>query len=168
MRRKIITIILILSLGLNLGVLATFGRHWLKRREFRKGPEESSWLKRKMRKELNLTDSQVGLMEQNRKNIRQEIKPIKEELKRKRAELFTLLEANPVDSAKVDKLIDAISLLQARIEKTVIKHLVTMKKNLSPAQQQKFKTMMPKGFMGPPPDQAGYGRPERLKKRQLN
>lgn len=168
MKKKITIIVLILSLGLNLGVFATFGRHWLKRREFRKGPEESSWLKRKMRKELNLTNSQVALMEQSRKNIGQEIKPIKEELKRKRVELFTLLEANPVDSAKVDKLIDAISLLQARIEKTVVNHIATMKKNLTPEQQQKFKAMMPKGFMGPPPDQAGFGRTERSKERKLN
>jgi Spy/CpxP family protein refolding chaperone len=168
MKNKILTVILILSLGLNLGVLVTFSRHWLNRREFNKGPGESSWFKRKMQKELKLTDAQVALMEQDRKNVDQEIRSIRGELKRKRAELFTLLEANPVDSAKVDKLIDAISLLQARIEKTVVNHLATMKKNLTPEQQQRFKAMMPKGFMGPPPDQAGYGRQERATERKLN
>lgn len=152
MRRKIITIILILSLGLNLGVLVTFGRHWLFRREFRKGPGESSWLKRKMQKDLKLTDDQVAFMEQDRKNTGQEIKSIKEELKKKRGELFSLLDTDPVDSTKVNKLIDSISVLQAKIEKTVVGHLVTMKKNLTPEQQQKFKAIIPRGFMNPPPD----------------
>lgn len=161
MRKKITIIVLILSLGLNLGILATIGRHWFNKREFRKGPGENSWLKRKMQKELNLTEAQVSIMEQDRKNISQEIKSIKEELKSKRIELFTLLDADPVDSVKVDKLIDTISLLQAKIEKTVVGHLAAMKKNLTPEQRQKFKAMMPKGFMAPTPDLAGYGRHER-------
>lgn len=161
MKKKIMTVVLILSLGLNLGVLITVGRHWLYRREFKKGPGENSWFKKKMQKELNLTEAQVTFMEQDRKNIDQEITSIKEELKKKRAELFTLLDANPVDNAKVDKLIDTISLLQAKIEKTVVNHLAIMKKNLTPEQQQKFKAMMPKGFMGPPPDLTGHDRHER-------
>lgn len=161
MKNKIITIVLILSLGLNLGVVVTFSRHWLNRREFKKGPGENNWLKRKMQKELNLTEAQVTFMEQDRKKIDQEIKPVRAELKIKRAELFALLDADPVDSGKADKLIDAISSLQAKIEKTVVGHLVTMKKNLTPEQQKKFKTIMPRGFIASPPDQPGQGRPER-------
>jgi Spy/CpxP family protein refolding chaperone len=161
MKNKVLTVILILSLGLNLGVVVTFSRHWLSRRDFKKGPGENTWLKRKMQKELNLTEAQVTFMEQHRKNIDQELKPIRQELKRKRAELFALLDADPVDSAKADKLIDSISSLQAKIEKTVVGHLVTMKKNLTSEQQQKFKAIMPRGFMAPPPDQPGMGRQER-------
>jgi len=160
MKNKVLAIILVLSLGLNLGILATFSRHWLSKREFRKGPGENNWLKRKMQKELNLTDAQVAFMEQDRKNIDQEIKSIRKELRKKRVELFTMLDAEPVDRAKVDKLIDTISSLQAKIEKTVVGHLVTMKKNLTPEQQQKFKAIMPKGFMAPPPDQPGPDRRE--------
>ncbi|MDD5492987.1 MAG: periplasmic heavy metal sensor [bacterium] len=161
MKNKILAIILILSLGLNLGVLATFSRHWLNKRDFRKGPGENNWHKRKIQKELNLTAAQVDFMEQDRKNIDQEIKSIRKELRKKRVELFTMLDTDPVDSVKADKLIDAISSLQAKIEKIVVSHLVTMKKNLTPEQQQKFKTIMPKGFMAPPPDQPGPERPER-------
>jgi Spy/CpxP family protein refolding chaperone len=161
MKNKILTIILILSLGLNLGVLATFGRHWINRKEFRKGPGENNWIKKKIKKELNLTDAQVAFMEQDRKNIDQEIKSIRKELRNKRVELFTMLDAEPVDSAKADKLIDTISSLQSKIEKTVVGHLLAMKKNLTPEQQQKFKTIMPKGFMAPPPNQSGPGKDER-------
>ncbi|MDD5258763.1 MAG: Spy/CpxP family protein refolding chaperone [bacterium] len=160
MKNKVLTVILVLSLGLNLGVVATFSRHWLIRRDFKKGPGENNWFKKKIKKELNLTNTQVEFMEQDRKNINQEIKSAREELKRKRAELFALLDTDPVDSVKVDKLIDAISSLQAKIEKTIVGHLVTMKKNLTPEQQRKFKAIMPRGFMTPPPDQPGKERHE--------
>lgn len=160
MKSKVLTIILILSLGLNLGILATFSHHWLNKRDFKKGPGENNRLKRKMQKELNLTDAQVDFMEQDRQNIDQEIKSIRKELRKKRIELFTMLDAEPVDSAKADKLIDTISSLQAKIEKTVVGHLVTMKKNLTPEQQQKFRAIMPKGFMAPPPDMPGKDRHE--------
>ncbi len=161
MKNKALTIILILSLGLNLGVLARFSRHWLNRRDFKRGPREHSWMKKKMQKELNLTESQCALMEQGRNNIDQELKSLREELKRKRIELFTALDTEPVDNVKVGQLIDNISALQAKIEKTVLGHLITMRKGLTPEQQQKFKAMMPRGFMTPPLDQPGQGRQER-------
>ncbi|MDD5131752.1 MAG: Spy/CpxP family protein refolding chaperone [bacterium] len=162
MKNKIITVILVLSLGLNLGVVARISRHWLNKRDFKKGQSENNWLKKKMQKELNLTDAQSAFMEQDRKNIDQEIKSIRAELGKKRAELFTMLDADPVDSAKADKLIDAISSLQAKIEKIVVGHLVTVKKNLTPEQQQRFKTIMPRGFMAPPPVQPDRDSLERL------
>ncbi len=161
MKNKGLTIILILSLGLNIGVLARFSRHWLSRRGYKERPRESNWMRKKMQKELCLSDAQVGFVEQDRKNIDQELKAVREELKRKRIELFTALDSEPVDQVKVDKLIDTVSSLQARIEKTVMAHLIKMKKNLTPEQQQKFKAIMPRGFMPPPPDQPGQGKHER-------
>lgn len=161
MKNKVLAIILILSLGLNIGILARFSYHWLNRKGYRERPRESSWMRKKMQKELCLSEAQVCFMEQNRKNIDQELKSIKQELKRKRVELFTALDTEPVDQAKINKLIDTISVLQAKIEKTVVGHLVTMKKNLTPEQRQKFREIMPKGFVEPMPDQPGMGRPER-------
>jgi Spy/CpxP family protein refolding chaperone len=153
MKRKIIIIVLIVSLALNIGVILSFGRHWMLKREFRKGPEgENSWIKNRIKKELNLTDEQVKVMEQDRLELRQLTAPIKDDLRKKRAQLFTLLNDDKVDNAKVDKLIDEISLLQAKVEKTVINHLSSMRKNLTPEQRSRFRSFMQKGLPGMPPE----------------
>lgn len=139
--------ILILSLGLNIGIIVTFGHHWFMEREFRKGPGESRWLKDKMKKELNLTDEQVKFMEQDRAALRQEIKVIREELQKKRSELFTQVNAEKVDNQKIDQLINDITQLQVKVEKGIIGHLLNMKTHLTPEQQKKLTAAMQKGPM---------------------
>lgn len=147
MKKKLVAAIMVLSLGLNLGIIVTFGHHWLMEREFRKGPGESRWLKNKMKKELKLTDEQVKFMAEDQVAIRKEIKPLREELQKKRAELFTLVDAEKVDNQKVDLLINDLAQLQVKIEKTIIGHLLDMRTHLTPEQRQKLKAAMQKGPM---------------------
>jgi Spy/CpxP family protein refolding chaperone len=153
MKRKLMTIVLVLSLGLNLGIIFTFGHHWFMEREFRKGPGESSWFKNKMKKELNLTDEQVNFMEQDRAAIHQEVKALREELQKKRSELFKLVDAEKVDNQKIDHLINDLAQLQVKLEKVIIGHLLTMKSHLTPEQQKKLREAMKKGPMKMPPEQ---------------
>lgn len=157
MKKKLVITVLVLSLGLNLGIIITFGHHWLTKREFRRGPEESSWRKNKMKKELNLTDEQVKFMEQDRQIIDKEVRPIKEELQKKRKELFALLDVDNMDKAKIDQMINDLAQLQIKMEKTVIGHLITMRQHLTPDQQKKLKVIMQRGFMKMPPDMMEKG-----------
>ena len=153
MKRKLMTILLVLSLGLNVGIIVTFGHHWFIEREFKKGPGESNWLKNKMKKELNLTDPQIKFMEADREALHKEIKSIREQLQKKRSELFTLVDAEKVDNKKVDILINDLAQLQVKIEKVIIGHLLNMKTQLTPEQQKKLKEAMQKGPMKVPPEQ---------------
>jgi len=146
MRSKILMILLILSVGFNIGVLATFGHHWLMKKEFDKWPKESSWHMSKFKKMLNLSDEQALSLEKDRKILQDTITPIRVELKNKRTELFNLLDTDNIDNVKLDKLIADISALQMAIEKNVIEHSVNVRKNLTPEQQKKFKAFLKKGF----------------------
>lgn len=146
MKSKLLMVLLILSLGFNIGFMATFGHHWLMKKEFANCPKENSWHKAKVKKMLNLTDEQVQVMEKDRKELQYVINPIREELKNKRTELFNLLDTDNIDKAKLEKLIAEISSLQMAIEKNVIEHSINIRKNLTPEQQKKFKTFLKKGF----------------------
>jgi Spy/CpxP family protein refolding chaperone len=146
MKNKILGFLLIISLGLNIGVLVTFGHHWFFKKGFDKFPKESSWQKARVKKMLDLTDDQAKAMEEKRKQLQDTITPLKEELKNKRTELFTLLDSDNVDSLKADKLVNEISVLQMKIEKAVIEHSINVRKTLNPEQQKKFKAFLRKGF----------------------
>lgn len=146
MNTKLLKILLILSLGFNLGIVITFGHHWLMRKEFKKWPEESSRHKKFMHKTLGLTDEQAKLMDNNRESLEKEIFPLKEELKKKRLELASLLDADTVDNSKIETLTADISLLQMKIEKNVINNSINIRKILTIEQQKKFKAFLKKGF----------------------
>lgn len=153
MKTKIMVILLVLSLAFNLGIIVTFGYHKLSRRDFRKEFDRAGGYRNRMQKMFNLSEEQVRFMEQDREEAQKEIKPIMDELQKKRAELFALLNADNIDNTKVEKLINDIALLQVKIEKNVVSHLIKVRKNLTPEQQEKFKAIIPKGFMKMPPEE---------------
>ncbi|MCB4792551.1 MAG: Spy/CpxP family protein refolding chaperone [Elusimicrobia bacterium] len=146
MKIKLLMVLLLLSLGFNLGVFVTFGHHCLLKKYFEKGPKESSWHKNKIKKMLNLSEEQALYMEKDRKALQDTINPLKDELKAKRAELFAMLDSDSIDNSKVDKLIGEISVLQMKIEKNVVDHSLNIRKQLTPEQQKKFKEFLKKGF----------------------
>jgi Spy/CpxP family protein refolding chaperone len=149
MKTKVIAALLILSLGFNFAVIITFSHHWFRPQEFNRPPFErlpkgNSWHADRMRKMLSLTDEQVKLLEQDREELHKTLAPVSDELEAKRTELFTVLNADNVDTTKVDTLINAISLLQAKMERTIVGHSVTIRKFLTPEQQKKFRALLPK------------------------
>ena len=156
MKTKYLVILLVLSLGFNLGVAVTFGHHCMLKKEFKGHAGEGSWQKNKARKMLGLTDEQAKLMEKDREELQSVLKPIGEDLKNKRIELYSLLEADNVDRPKVDKLVNEIAALQVKMEKTVIEHSLKIRQNLTPEQRVKFREFfrkhsgkMPRGPHGP-------------------
>ncbi|MHB9154954.1 MAG: Spy/CpxP family protein refolding chaperone [Endomicrobiales bacterium] len=146
MKTRIMAIALAISFAFNLAVLATFAHHRLTKKEFRKWPKESSWHQKKMRAMLGLTEDQAQLMEKDREALRKAIEPVREELQKKRSELFTLLSADPVDNARVDALVAGISSLQMKMEKNVIEHSLAIRKYLTPEQQKKLQDSLHKDF----------------------
>jgi len=145
MKTKIMTALLAGSLGFNIAVLATFGHHWIMKKRLERRPQEISWHRHRIKKMLKLTDEQAQAMEQGRMELQKTIEPIRKELQTKREVLFTLLNADNVDKAKVDALVTDISALQLKIEKTVIEHSIALRNNLTPEQRQKFKACFQKG-----------------------
>jgi Spy/CpxP family protein refolding chaperone len=151
MKTKAMAVLLILSLGFNIGVIFTFGHHWFERGEFGRWHHKGSFGENKFHKMLNLTEEQKKLMENDREEMQKVLAPIRKDLENKRAELFALLDSDNVDNSKVDKLINDISLCQMMIEKTVVEHSVNIRKSLTPAQQKEFKAFLKKSFQKMPP-----------------
>jgi len=155
MKTKVLLILLIISVGLNLGVLIEHGHYWMMRREFAVRKDGLQHAKR-LQKKLNLTEDQVKLVAADHDKMVKIIDPIKEQLKAKRIELMTILAADNVDEAQANKLIGDISALQMKLEKTVLDNAINMRKNLTPEQQKKFKEMLHKDFDNTTPFAKGF------------
>jgi len=147
-KRKLLLLLFSLSLAFNFAVIATFGHHWMMKRCFEKGP--GPMMEHKLKKMLGLTDQQAQLMEKDREEMKKSMEPMREEPQKKREELFTLVDADVTDNARIDKLVNDISTLQSKIEKTVVAHSIKVKKNLTPEQRKKFREFLQKNFKKPP------------------
>lgn len=145
MKTKILAATLLLSLGFNLAVIATFGHHRIEKKEFGQHRKGGAWHIKNLRKQLNLTDEQAAFMARNREELKKEIEPVRAELEKKRGELFALIDAGKADDAALDKRIGDIALLQARIEKIVVRNSLVVRGQLTPDQQARFKECMKKG-----------------------
>ena len=51
-----------------------------------------------------------------------------------------------------EKLTNDFTLLQARMEKIIVSHLIKANKELTPQQKKKFRTIVQRGFMIMPPE----------------
>jgi len=156
MKTKVLLILLIISVGLNLGVLIEHGHYWMMRREFAAKKDGLQHSKR-LQKKLNLTEAQVKLLAADHEKMEKIVDPIKNELRAKRTELMGILAAENVDEAKANALIGQISALQSKLEKIVLDNAINMRKNLTPEQQKKFKELLHKDFDMPPPFVMGFG-----------
>ena len=151
MKKKLLLVLLAVSLAFNLAVIATFGHHWMMRKCFAKNPEGGPmFFNPKFEKSLGLTDKQAEFLEKDRAEMKKIMEPMRDELRNKREELFTLIDEEKVDNAKVDKLIGEISSMQANIEREVVKHSIGIKQNMTPEQRAKFKEFLHKHFKKPP------------------
>ncbi len=156
MNKKLVLILLAVSLAFNLAVVLTFGHHWIMKRYFERGHGPHMFFQNKLKKMLDLTDQQVAQMEKDHQEMKKTMDPLREELQKKREELFTLVDTDPVDEKKVDELINDISLSQAKIEKAIISRSINMRKDMTPEQQKKFKEFIHKNFKNGPPQDRGF------------
>lgn len=135
MKTKLLIILLVISLGINAGVIFAFGfRHWHAKRlrpEFRRE-------RLQLQRSLDLSEEQNQLFEKYRKELNNQLSPLREKIRQKRRELLGLLKTEEIDEEKIDKLLSEIAELQSEIEKTVVRHSIQIRKILTPAQQKKF------------------------------
>ncbi len=158
MKDKVILIIMIVSLAFNLGVLAMFGTFIVRGYLFHhQGPP----IEEDMKRRLDLTPEQEKELKEIRGEMHDEIKPLREEMEKKRREAFNLLQEPELNTEKRDRLFAEIGGLQVQIEMAMFNHLHRIKGELTLEQQEIFLDTMeericPKGRpMGPG---RGYGR----------
>lgn len=137
MKTKILTILLIISLGINVGVIFAFG--FRGRRAPRLRPE---FRRERLQRSLDLTDEQNQMFEKYRKELNNQLAPLREKIHQKRRELLALLKADTIEEEKVNAVLAEIANLQAEIEKNVVHHSIKIRKMLTPEQQKKFITVL--------------------------
>jgi Spy/CpxP family protein refolding chaperone len=162
MKAKVLIIILIISLGINVGTvirviqhkhyMETFDREDLfpppqNRRDRFPPPPKPDLQNSILSRALKLSDKQVNKIEEMHLNTGSKIDPIAQALDLKRKELISLLKEDKLDEVKVDTLFKQISVLQSKIEFYLFENMCQMKEILTPAQQQQFFELLQKGLL---------------------
>lgn len=150
MKHKTVTIILAVALavsvGLNLGVIGMFAFARLRARRHVEEPGPP------MIRELRLSLEQREILGRARRELAEEMIPLRLQMEEKRAEALELLAEPELDSARRDVLFNQIASLQARMEKLVFDKLFETKTVLRPEQQELLLHMMEREFHpGPGP-----------------
>ncbi len=147
MKNRIWMVLLLVSLGVNIGFLL----HWfwpknVAGRSLLSARSQSGWHASSMRHGLGLDARQVQLMEKERRQVMGQVKPLQDELRLKRRELFLLLKNKTVAEVELDTALNEISRLQAAIEKMFVLHSVKVKGFFTPQQLQKYDGFFEQGL----------------------
>jgi hypothetical protein len=147
MKNRIWIILLVISLGINIGFLL----HWfwpkiVHGRSAWSDKSQFGWHASPMRRGLGLNAKQAGLMENERRQVLAQAQPLQDELRLKRRELFLLLKNKTVTDAELDIALNEISRLQTAIEKMFILHTLKVKGFFTPLQLQKYDGFFEQGL----------------------
>jgi hypothetical protein len=153
MSRKTLTIILIISVGINLGLLGFMAFNTVKHtRLFHERGPLSHWLGTVE----GITPEQEDRIEAIMTEGGQTMEALRNDLFQKRCELNLLIAQQNPDLAAIDAKITEISGIQAQIEKLIVQDLIAIKGVLTPEQQQILIDHMGR-FMTPPPPGSPFG-----------
>ena len=147
MDKKVLVIILIVSVAINLATMFTFGYFWWTRhssqREYLARPHVGpDWQHTRFVRELELNDEQIGKMREATEQMRNAMRPLREELFQKRRELMSLLREKEANRDRAEVLLEQIAELQARHDEYIFDRLLMMKSILTPAQQTKLGALL--------------------------
>jgi Spy/CpxP family protein refolding chaperone len=99
-----------------------------------------------MKRELSLSPEQIALLQEYRTLFHAELDSLSARLAAVRAELAKELWQDEPDTVSINRIVDEISGLQSSAQRKVIDHLLSVKGMLTPAQQQKFYTIVLQRF----------------------
>ena len=147
MDKKVLIIILIISVAINLATMFTLGYFWwtrhASRRDFLTRPHmDPDWQHTRFVRELRLSDDQIAQIRKANEEMRNAMHPLREELFEKRRELMSLVREKETNRSRADTLLEEISLLQARHDEFIFDRLLAMKSILTPEQQAKLGALL--------------------------
>lgn len=142
MRQKWLILILILSLAINTGVLASMGYHYYVNASTPSiAPCPMSPGDSHLYQSLGLSDAQLSKMEPLAQKFHSRLAELGAAMEGKRELLVDLL-AKGADPASIENLRREMAGIQDEIQKEVIMHITELKKILNPEQQQRFFDLM--------------------------
>ncbi len=156
MSRKTLIVLLILSIGINLGLLGFMAYDAVREaRWFSERPPLPHWLG----SIEGLTPEQIEQMHTIMAQGKEPIGKLRDELSRKRYELGTLISQPNPDPAAIDAKIAEISGIQVQMERLIVQQIIAIRQVLTPEQQQKLSEYMSQHMMapgGPGPGTGGW------------
>ena len=142
MRSKWLILILILSLAINLAVLATVGYHYYRNASNRpSAPCPMSPGDSHLYQSLGLATLQLSTMEPLAQKFHERLAELGARMEEKKETLTNLLQKDS-DPASIENLRKEMAGIQDEIQKEVIIHIMESKNILDPNQQQRFFDLM--------------------------
>ena len=142
MRSKWLTLILILSLAVNAGVLASMGYHYyVSASTLSTAPCSMSSGDHHLYQFLGLSKDQLGKIDPIAQKFHSRITELGTAMEAKRELLVDIL-AKGGDSAGLENVRREMAGIQDEIQKEVITHITELKKILDPEQQRRFFNLM--------------------------
>lgn len=148
MRSKWLTVVLVLSLAVNAGVLATMAYHYfLSAPVAPMEPCPMSPGDSHLYQSLGLSDLQLSKMEPLARSFHGRLAELGAVMERKKELLIDLLQKEG-DPVGIEKLIKEMARIQDEIQNEVIVHIAETKKILDPEQQQRLFDLMRQSMVG--------------------
>jgi Spy/CpxP family protein refolding chaperone len=138
MKSKWLTVVLVLSLAINAGVLVSMGYHYYVNASTpSSAPCPMSPGDSHLYQSLGLSNLQLSKMEPLAQKFHGRLAELGAAMEEKKEALVTLLQKNS-DPVKIENLRKEMAGIQDEIQKEVIVHIMESKKILDPQQQQRF------------------------------
>ena len=141
MKRKLITVAIVILVIINLSALVTLVySHWFKSKEDFLSPGSTNTFAI-IQRELSLNDNQIVKMQALRILFKDDVNEVHVKLQDKRIALMDVLKTAAPDSARINQLVDEIGILQSELQRHAIRHILQEKAILTPKQREKFFTI---------------------------
>jgi len=138
MKSKWLTVVLVLSLSINAGVLVSMGYHYYVNASTPStAPCPMSPGDSHLYQSLGLSNAQLAKMEPLAQKFHGRIAELGAAMEEKKETLTDLLQKDS-DPVKIENLRKEMAMIQDEIQKEVITHITELKKILDPDQQQRF------------------------------
>jgi Spy/CpxP family protein refolding chaperone len=149
MRSKWLTVLLVLSLAVNAGALATMGYHYYcNASPTASAPCPISPGDSHLYQSLGLSDLQLSKMEPLAQAFHGRLAKLGTAMEGKKESLINLLSEKDVDPSKIEGLRKEMAGIQDEIQNEVIVHIAETKKILDPEQQQRLFDLMRQSMVG--------------------
>lgn len=145
MKKNLFIIGFIFSVTVNIVVLASLGYFWHKGRKVRDiRRQEVTHFQGPLERALALSPEQIEAMRALRRNFDPRITDLRIAIRDKRHELMMLLKEPNPDTVQINRKIAEIASLQEELEKLTIRHLIRMKRMLTPEQARRIQSFIEK------------------------
>src|SRR4030042_6137174 len=142
MKSKWLTVVLVLSLAINAGVLASMGYHYyVNASTSSTAPCPMSPGDSHLYQSLGLSNAQLAKIDPLAQKFHGRLAELGAVMEEKKETFITLLQENS-DPVKIENLRKEMAVIQDEIQKEVITHITELRKILDPDQQQRFFDLM--------------------------